>query len=154
MIFVDSSFWIAQQLPRDQRHTEALALEAGHVRGPLVTSTAVVAETWTFLRRRLGHARTMAWLDRTAAAPDVRTDRIDEELEAEAWAWLRVHDERPYSFVDATSFALMRRLRISDALAFDGDFAAAGFNELRPQEPQAPAGRRGWTVAGSGMTPE
>jgi len=54
-------------------------------------------------------------------------------LEAEARAWLRVHDERPYSYVDATSFALMRRKRITDALAFDGDFAAAGFNEVRAE---------------------
>ena len=53
-------------------------------------------------------------------------------VEDEAWGWLRAHDERPYSFVDATSFALMRELRITEALAFDGDFAAAGFTELRP----------------------
>jgi predicted nucleic acid-binding protein len=45
--------------------------------------------------------------------------------------WLRRHDEREYSFVDATSFALMRSLRIREALAFDGDFTAAGFRELR-----------------------
>jgi predicted nucleic acid-binding protein len=32
---------------------------------------------------------------------------------------------------DATSFAVMRSLRIKEALAFDGDFAAAGFTELR-----------------------
>ena len=62
---------------------------------------------------------------------------IDEDLdealgEREAWDWLRRHDERVYSFVDATSFALMRRLRIAEALAFDGDFTAAGFLELRP----------------------
>ena len=35
-----------------------------------------------------------------------------------------------YSFVDATSFEVMRRLRMREALAFDGDFAAAGFVEL------------------------
>ncbi|HSH33844.1 MAG TPA: VapC toxin family PIN domain ribonuclease, partial [Actinomycetota bacterium] len=35
-------------------------------------------------------------------------------------------------FVDATSFALMRALKIRRALAFDGDFTAAGFTELRP----------------------
>ena len=66
----------------------------------------------------------------TCGTPNA-VERAGEALEAEAWAWLRVHDERPYSFVDATSFALMRKKRITDALAFDGDFAAAGFNELR-----------------------
>ncbi len=74
----------------------------------------------------------MRWHDRVAAARNVVVERIDETVEDEAWAWLRVHDERPYSFVDATSFALMRKLRIREALAFDGNFAAAGFVELRP----------------------
>ncbi len=58
--------------------------------------------------------------------------RVDEATEAEAFAWLRRHDERAYSFVDATSFALMRRQRLTEALAFDGDFTAAGFVEVRP----------------------
>lgn len=57
---------------------------------------------------------------------------IDAQDEAQAWAWLRDHDERVYSFVDATSFAIMRRRRLHTALAFDGDFAAAGFVEARP----------------------
>ena len=87
-------------------------------------------ETWTFLRRGSGHGDAMRWFDRVLGARNLQ--RVDEYLETEAWAWLRIHDEREYSFVDATSFALMRRKRIADALAFDGDFAAAGFNELRP----------------------
>jgi predicted nucleic acid-binding protein len=40
---------------------------------------------------------------------------------------------RRYSFVDATSFALMRRRRLHEALTFDGDFAAAGFVEVLPE---------------------
>ena len=56
--------------------------------------------------------------------------RISPELEDEALSWLRHRDEREYSFVDATSFALMRSLRVHDALAFGGEFAAAGFVEL------------------------
>ena len=131
MIFVDSSFWIAQMLPRDSHHGETSALENAHDLGRLVTSSTVIAETWTFLRRRSGHRTAITWLDRVLEAGNLRREQIDDDLEAEAWAWLRVHDERPYSYVDATSFALMRRKRITDALAFDGDFAAAGFNELR-----------------------
>ena len=34
--------------------------------------------------------------------------------------------------VDATSFEIMRRERITEALASDGDFSAAGFIEVRP----------------------
>ena len=53
-------------------------------------------------------------------------------MEAEAWRWLRRHGEREYSFVHATSFAVMRRRRIREALVFDGDFNAAKFVEVRP----------------------
>jgi hypothetical protein len=52
--------------------------------------------------------------------------------EQEAWECLHRHDERAYSLVDAASFAVMRRLRLREALAFDGNFAAASFIELWP----------------------
>jgi predicted nucleic acid-binding protein len=131
VIFVDSSFWIALVRPRDVHHAEATnLLQASAER--MVTSNHVRGETWTFLRRRDGHRIAATFLDRID-----RTRRLDvffvaEQLEARALRWLRRHDERPYSFVDATSFALMRSLKIREALAFDGDFAAAGFVELRP----------------------
>ena len=61
----------------------------------------------------------------------IEVARIPADLEDDALDWLRNHDEREYSFVDATSFAYMRARGIQEALAFDGDFAAAGFTELR-----------------------
>jgi predicted nucleic acid-binding protein len=131
MAFVDTSFWFARAIARDRRHADAIAL-GEHLRDmPVVTSNLVLGEAWTLLVHRAGHRRALGWLDSVRASP-VRVERVGAELEDEAWAWLRVHDERPYSFVDATSFALMRKLRIREALAFDGDFAAAGFVELRP----------------------
>jgi len=132
VIFVDSSFWIAEFLPRDGHHPDATTTARAVASERLATSTLVLGETWTYLRRRAGYALTVKWLDHVLGRDVVRVVRVDEPLEEEAWAWLRVHDERPYSFVDATSFAVMRKLRIREALAFDGDFAAAGFVELRP----------------------
>ncbi len=131
MIFVDTSFWIGYGMAADNRHAAALAVFDAYGTSPLVTSNLVRGETWTFLRRRSGHDAAIDFLDRLEGAARVEVVRISRELEDEALSWLRRHDEREYSFVDATSFALMRKLRIREALAFDGDFAAAGFVELR-----------------------
>jgi len=131
MKFVDTSFWFSVQDRLDRRHREAAKLAAGHSRARLLTSNHVVGETWTTVRRRLGYGAAVGFIDRLHALANVEIAYVDEALEAEAWTWLRRHDEREYSFVDATSFAMMRRRRIREALAFDGDFAAAGFVEVR-----------------------
>lgn len=91
----------------------------------------VLGETWTFLRRRTGYQGAVAFLDRAARSARVEVTRIQTADEDDAWGWLQRHDERAYSFVDATSFAVMRRHQLREALAFDGDFSAAGFTELR-----------------------
>ncbi len=132
MVFVDTSFLAGLALTSDSNHRAADRLLGLFEREPAsYTSELVLGEMWTLLRKRAGHHRARLWTDRVRAAAHIRVEPVDEHITSEAWAWLRLHDERAYSFVDATSFALMRRLRITDALAFDGDFTAAGFNELR-----------------------
>jgi uncharacterized protein len=116
----------------------ALQMVAGLGRGEQVlTSNLVVGETWTFLRRKDSHRSAVSYLDRVnalTAAGRLVMHRVTEEQEAAAWEWLRRHDERVYSFVDATSFRTMRDRRLREALAFDQDFASAGFVEARPLE--------------------
>ena len=131
MKFVDTSFWVAMQFAPDEHH--AVARELWQlVREPLLTTNHVVGETWTFLRRRAGHGAALRFIEAAMRSPRLAIEHVTEPLEAEAWTWLRRHDERVYSFVDATSFVSMRRRRIAEALAFDGDFQAAGFVEVRP----------------------
>jgi uncharacterized protein len=132
VIFVDSSFWIANAVPRDANHDEAVRLLSEIADVPLVTTNHVRGETWTFLRRKAGHTAAVRFLDLLERSARLHVDTVAPELEDRALTWLRRHDERSYSFVDATSFALMRSLKIRRALAFDGDFTAAGFIELRP----------------------
>jgi len=133
MRFADTSFWVALQMARDRRHHDAALLwRAGGA--SIRTTSLVLGETWTLLRRRAGHDHAVRFIDLVGASERVTSSPIDATLEDEAWTWLRRHDERVYSFVDATSFAFMRRHRINEALAFDGDFTAAGFFELRPAD--------------------
>jgi uncharacterized protein len=128
--FVDTSYWVALRLRRDANHGTAVQLWTPGQ--SLLTTNQVVGETWTFLRRRDGHPSAVAFLDAVEAADWLSVVHVEESVEREAGAWLRRHDERVYSFVDATSFVVMRRERLQEALAFDGDFSAAGFVEVRP----------------------
>jgi predicted nucleic acid-binding protein len=131
VIFADTSFWVALRNRRDPHHKEALALLQTHHDRGIVTSNHVRGETWTYLRRRAGHAAAVGFLDSLANSPRTRVVLVTPAQEEDALRFLRRRDEREYSFVDATSFVLMKSLRTREALAFDGDFSAAGFVELR-----------------------
>jgi predicted nucleic acid-binding protein len=132
VIFTDSSFWIAALVPRDRHHQEALMLLELAAREQLMVTNHILGETWTYLRNKAGHRRAVEFIERAEGSKRITSVHVSEDLEQQALRWLRRHDERVYSFVDATSFALMRSMKIREALAFDGDFAAAGFRELRP----------------------
>ncbi len=127
MIFVDTSFWVALRNRRDGNHAPAEELLRQRASTALVTTNHVRGETWTYLRRRAGHRAAVDFLEVVERSPRIRVTHVGEDLETEALRWLRRRDDRAYSFVDATSFALMRSLRIGEALTFDQDFAAAGF---------------------------
>ena len=136
MKFADTSWWVAWSLPGDARHSLALEM-LDHVRNSerVLTTNLVMGETWTFLRYRDSHRAAVDFIDRAddlVSAGRLTVHSVTSREELRAWRWLRRHDERAYSFVDATSFEVMRARRLREALAFDNDFAAAGFIELRP----------------------
>jgi predicted nucleic acid-binding protein len=133
VIFADSSYWIAVYNRRDDRHEQAVALARAHAAGPFVLTNHVRGETWTYLVNRTSHASAVDFLEGLERSPRVRLEFVSPDVEDEALRWLRRHDELAYSFVDATSFAVMRAMRIRDALSFDRDFAAVGFRMLGVQ---------------------
>lgn len=136
MKFADTSWWVAWALPGHARHRDALAVLSGVDAGEqILTTNSVVGETWTFLRRKDGHRTAVGFLDRVAALESgrrLKVHAVTGEQESRAWSWLRRRDEREYSFVDASSFEVMRARRLREVLAFDDDFTAAGFIEMRP----------------------
>ena len=138
MTFVDSSFWIAIRNDRDQYHRRAIEWLGDPDGGPLVTTNQVRGETWTFLRRRVGHPSASQFLATLERSRRTRVVFVSEEMEADALRWLRKHDERPYSFVDATSFVIMREARLTHALTTDTHFRQMGFQVLPGPSGRAP----------------
>jgi uncharacterized protein len=140
--FADTGWWVAWALPADARHNDALDMLRSLSRSEQILTTNLVAgETWTFLRRKDSHRTALGFLDRLdtlTVAGRLVVHRVTDDQDAAAWEWLRRHDERVYSYVDATSFRVMRDRRVREALAFDRDFAAAGFVEVLPEHRRQP----------------
>jgi predicted nucleic acid-binding protein len=131
-LFIDTSYLVAALNPLDRNYKTAIALQGVLESTSPVTTNHVLGECWTFARRRFGHDAAVKLTDALRRGERYRIVHVDRELEEAALEWLRPHDEREYSFVDAVSFQLMREHNILDALAFDDDFHAAGFRTLVP----------------------
>ena len=133
-VFVDASGWIGLLLPRDENHRRARTLWAAmeKAKARLVTSNLVVAETHAFLLSRLGHAPAQRFLRAALEGDAGDVVWVDAELATEAaQGWIYRRPDRSFSLTDATSFEIMQRQQIADALSFDHDFIRAGFHHVK-----------------------
>lgn len=131
MRFVDTSFMVALLRRRERHHGDAGDVWRSNDQ-TLLTTQGVVGEVWTLMVRREHHGAAVTALDALQNSPRVTILETEADVHDAAWEWLRRRDEHEYSFVDAVSFEVMRRRRLTEALAFDGDFTRAGFVEVRP----------------------
>jgi predicted nucleic acid-binding protein len=97
------------------------------MRRSLLTTNHVVGEAYTLLLKRHGGRAAREYLRRVRRDAAVRRVFVPEPWEEEAERLLEDYHDQPFSYVDATSFVTMRRLRIQEALTFDKDFLVAGF---------------------------
>ena len=124
-VFVDTSAFFALADQTDRLHHQALQYVQSTDR-LLVTSNVIVHETITLLRMRLGYEPALQFglrLLGETTTPIVRVTPADEER---AWAIFRQYPDKRFSFTDCTSFAIMKRLGIGTAFAFDEDFRQFG----------------------------
>ena len=134
-VFVDTSAFVALRNSSEAEHEQARAALAGLVAegAALFTSNYVFAETYTALLVRVGREEAIEWGRRFHAGAAVELVRADERVERDAWEILERHRDKRWSYVDATSFALIDRDGGGEAFAFDAHFDQRGLR-VHPQD--------------------
>ena len=79
--------------------------------------------------RRIGRDRCVDVLDRFRRGA-VRLERVSETDEERAVQIIEQYRDKAFSYTDATSFAIMERLRIEAAFSFDRHFQQFGRTTL------------------------
>lgn len=131
-IFVDTSAWVAVTNRRDQYHETAGSFYKGIFKDfhELLTTNLVVAETYILLRLDCGPETALGWWERIISSLKVKIIYADPDLTGEAITILRKYSDQSFSLTDAVTFALMKKMKITEAFAFDVHFATAGFIQL------------------------
>jgi predicted nucleic acid-binding protein len=129
---VDTSGWYALIDRNDAGHAQSrVAVDRLLAKGRiLVTTDYIVDESATLTKARAGPHAAGRLLDLLRSSRLLEWEWIGAERFDRAEALFRKHRDQGFSFTDCTSFALMRELRLTEALTADAHFTTAGFRAL------------------------
>ena len=97
---------------------------------PLLTNF-IIAESHALSLSRLGAEVARRWL----LGNTWPVERVSEDDESRARSIIAHYADKSFSYTDATSFAVMERLGLKTAFAFDPHFRQYGFQVLGLPEP-------------------
>jgi predicted nucleic acid-binding protein len=125
-VFLDASFWISRRDDREVRHPEAVAIleELVRQRVSFASSTLVFAEVHACFSR-FPVIREVVIRD-FWQNPLLHLEQPSHADHEAALKLLREYKDKEFSFCDAVSFVLMRRLKIQEAAALDDHFHQMG----------------------------
>lgn len=89
----------------------------------LIITNFIVAETHALILSRIGHELARRWIKNLVW----KIERVTEQDEKRAREILIAYEDKSFSYTDATTFAVMERLKLSVALAFDHHFTQFGW---------------------------
>ena len=128
-VFADSAYFLALLNPLDQLHQQARALSL-RAPGPMITTEFVLVEVGDALSRPENRPRFAQLLRLLAARTDVEVVAASSELFRLGCELHAQRADKDWSVTDCTSFALMNKYGVNEALTSDHHFEQAGFRVL------------------------
>lgn len=121
-IFTDTGAWYAYIDKDDADHDAAINV-VRNLNRPLITSNYIFDEIMTLTRMRLGFSTAAAFGEKLWNQEIATLVKISDRDESRAWEIFLKYKDKGFSFTDCTSFAIMERLSVSTAFAFDHHFS-------------------------------
>lgn len=130
-VFVDTSALYALVDPKDNWHAQAVEClnELAKQQLPLWVTNSVIIESHDLILQGLGKKVALSFLDNICDG-SINIERTLSEDEQDAKNYLRDYQDKTFSYIDAISFSVMKRLGIGTAFAFDYHFSVIGFRVI------------------------
>lgn len=133
-LFVDTSGWAYYLDRQNPLYPTVVSLVQSMLdqRRHLVTTNYILTELVALLSSRyhLPRQQVITAINAIKADASVEIVHIDQAIDNHAWALLETRLDKEWSLVDASSFIVMRRFGMSQALTTDHHFTQAGFSRV------------------------
>ena len=128
-IFIDTGAFFAAENPRDPFYLRSRQTwnELSGSAIKLYSSDAIFQETAMLLHYRTGPESAIRWIELQMQSTSIIWLPVDAQVRKSDLPWMKKFADQSVSFVDAISFALMRRENIRHVFSNDRHFVAAGF---------------------------
>ena len=98
---------------------------------PVFVSNGTIYEAYRLILHKLGIQRVLLFLNNIYDG-STAVERITEEDEKNARQYLQRFSDQPITYIDALNLAIMKRIGIFKAFAFDYHYTILGFVTLPP----------------------
>ncbi len=133
-IFADTSGWANLLDSKQQHHQTAVSIlnSLQQNNQQFVTTNYVLTELVALLTSplRFPRKRVIRLMNDMKNSKFVRVVHIDETLDTDSWELLSKRSDKTWSLVDCSSFVVMQRQKLTEALTTDHHFTQAGFVSL------------------------
>lgn len=131
MIFVDTGAWFASVMPSDRDHEAAVQWLSQNIQ-PLITTDYVIDETLTLLKARGQMGRAAALGEQFFGGALATVYYLTEADVRQSCQIFHQFYDKDWSFTDCASKALIDKLHLAQAFAFDHHFHQFGSVEVVP----------------------
>lgn len=133
-ILVDTWAWCALANKKDTYHKIASKIdeilrEEGY---KYITTNFILCETYTLIRNNATHKIAVEFgegIEISKKTGLVEIVHITSEVEKEAWQIFKKYADKTFSFTDCTTFAVMKRQKITKSFTNDSHFVQFGFTK-------------------------
>ena len=131
---MDTSGWACYFVEEDdfQVLTDNIVRRYKKSRTPILTTNYVLTELVALLNRRVRSSRVqqIQQIEMLRTSDWIEIVHVDAALDEAAWQRLKARSDKTWSLMDCTSFVLMQRRGIVEALTTDHHFEQAGLTRL------------------------
>ncbi|MEM8858312.1 MAG: type II toxin-antitoxin system VapC family toxin [Chloroflexota bacterium] len=131
-VFLDASYAIALSSPNDKYHEAAvlLAHKLQENQTKLITTRAILLEIENALSKQKFRSAAVQLLIAIEADPNIEIIELDAQLYLNALKLFRERPDKGWGLTDCTSFVVMDKYGLQNALTADHHFEQAGFTKL------------------------